>query len=90
MPIKVEIPPPLRDQTGGANILQGTGATVQTLLQNICEQHSGLGGKLFKDGKLQQFVNLFLNDEDIRYLDDLETAVKDGDTLSIIPRVAGG
>ena len=61
-----------------------------SVLDNLVTKYPGLQPRLFLNGQVRQFVNLYLNDEDIRYLDNLETAVKDGDELAIIPAVAGG
>ena len=67
------------------------GGTVGELLQNLTAQYSELRNHLYnKDGRLRSFVNVYLNDDDIRYLDKEATTVKDGDTLSIVPSVAGG
>ena len=90
MPIKVQIPTPMRQHTGGAATVEVTGATVKAALDNLCTAHAGIAGRLFDNGQVRRFVNVYLNDEDIRYLDNLGTAVKDGDELSIIPAVAGG
>ncbi len=91
MSTKINIPTPLRPFTGKRDIVEVTGATVGELLAQLTAQHEGLKKHLYNDeGKLRSFVNIYLNDEDIRYLDREQTAVKPGDTLSIIPSVAGG
>lgn len=91
MPIEVQIPTPLRAQTEGQDTLQASGATVQAVLQDVVSRFPALKDRLFDDaGQPRRFVNFFINDEDIRFLDGLETAVKDGDSLAIIPAVAGG
>ena len=89
MPI-VQIPTPMRDQCGGQADVPVAGATVKAALADLIAKHPGLGPKLFDAGKLRPFVNVFVNDEDIRFLDDLETAVSDGQTIALIPAVAGG
>lgn len=90
MPIKVNIPSPLRDQTQGQTTVQVQGGTVKAALDELCRQFPGLTAKLFDRGEIKPFLNVYLNDEDIRYLDNLATITKDGDELSIIPAVAGG
>ncbi|MGF1581699.1 MAG: ubiquitin-like small modifier protein 1 [Gemmataceae bacterium] len=90
MPIQVEIPAPMREHTDGQDIVEATGGTVAAVIANVGEKYPSITDRLFDDGKLRRFVNLFVNDEDIRYLDDLDTEVKDGDKVSIIPAVAGG
>ncbi len=90
MSVKVHIPTPMRQHTDGAATLQIAGASVQEVLDGLCGQFPGVAGRIFDAGKPRPFINFFLNDEDIRYLDGMKTAVKGGDELSIIPAVAGG
>jgi MoaD family protein len=90
MPIQVEIPPPLRQHTEGQDTIELEGTTVEAVLQALGAKFPGLQQRIFKNGKPSPNLNFFLNDEDIRYLDDLATAVKAGDHLAIIPPVAGG
>jgi molybdopterin converting factor small subunit len=90
MPVKVEIPSPLREQAGGKTEVAVSGATVQAALDDLVRQYPPLAPKLFDGGRLRPYINLFVNDEDIRYLDDMQTAVADGQVLAIIPAVAGG
>ena len=90
MAIKVQIPTPLREQAGGKAEVEVTGGTVKDALDDLVRQHPGIGPKLFDNGKLRPYINVFLNDEDIRFQDGPETKVKDGDELSIIPAIAGG
>jgi sulfur-carrier protein len=90
MPVKIQIPTPLREHTGGAASIATTGATVQGVLADLIKQFPTLDARLFDKGQVRRFINLYLNDEDVRYLDNLETPVKDGDELAIIPAVAGG
>jgi adenylyltransferase/sulfurtransferase len=88
---KINIPTPLRPFTGKQDVVEVSGATVGELLSQLTSKHEGLKKHLYNDeGKLRSFVNIYLNDEDIRYLDREQTTVKPGDTLSIIPSVAGG
>ncbi len=86
----VRIPTPLRPHTGGIENVEATGSTVGALLADVVAQHPALGERIFENGELRRFVNVYLNNEDIRYLDDLETAVADRDEVSIIPAIAGG
>ena len=90
MAIEVRIPTILRTYTGGEKAVEGSGATVGDLIADLDVRHPGLQGRIVDEKGLRRFVNVYLNDEDIRYLDNLNTAVKDGDELSIIPAVAGG
>ena len=87
----VLIPTPLRAYVGKQDTVQVEGKTVGELLQNLTAQHSELRKHLYnEDGRLRSFVNVYLNDDDIRYLQREDTPVADGDTLSIVPSVAGG
>jgi len=90
MAIKVQIPTPMRQHTEGQTSVEVAGATVKAVLDNLVAKYPGLQQRLFLNGQVRQFVNLYLNDEDVRYLDNLNTPVKDGDDLAIIPAVAGG
>ncbi len=91
MPIEVQIPTPLRPQTDGLDSIDAAGATVQAVLADVISRYPALKDRLFDDvGQPRRFINFFINDEDIRFLDGMETAVKDGDSLAIIPAVAGG
>jgi molybdopterin converting factor small subunit len=90
MSVRVNIPTPMRPQTDGQATVEAAGATVQGVLDDLGRKYPGIVQRLFDNGQLRRFVNLYLNDEDVRYLDNLTTAVKDGDELSIIPAVAGG
>jgi molybdopterin converting factor small subunit len=90
MAITVHIPTPLRQHTQGEASVSVTGATVQAILGDLGARFPAITQRLFDNGKVRPFINLYLNDEDIRYLDNLATAVKDGDELAIIPAVAGG
>jgi MoaD family protein len=90
MSIQVHIPTPMRQHTGGQAVVPASGGTVQAVLDDLSRNHPGITSRLFENGQVRRFVNVYLNDEDIRYLDNLNTQVKDGDELSIIPAVAGG
>jgi len=87
----VKIPPVLRAQTGGAAELQTPGSTVGEVLRSLAEAHPGTRSQLFADGgDLNRYVNVYLNDEDVRVLDGLDTAVSDSDAVVILPAMAGG
>jgi sulfur-carrier protein len=90
MAIEVRIPTILRNYTGGAKAVEGSGATLDELLNNLDAAHGGLRERLVDGEKLRRFVNVYLNDEDVRFLGGLETPVKDGDTVTVLPAVAGG
>ena len=90
MPVRIEIPSPLREHTGGKTEVSVAGATVQAALDDLVKQYPSIGPKLFDAGKLRPYINVFVNDEDIRYLDEMQTAVVDGQVVAVIPAVAGG
>ena len=90
MAIKVHIPTPMRQHTAGNAVIEVPGATVQAALDALGQQYPDIRQRMFDGAQLKRFLNIYLNDEDIRYLDNLGTAVKDGDEVSIIPAVAGG
>jgi molybdopterin converting factor small subunit len=88
---KIHIPTPLRQYAGKQATVEVGGATVADALASLVHQHPDLQRHLYtEDGKLRAFVNVYLNDEDIRYLDKEATAVRDSDTISIVPSIAGG
>lgn len=88
---KILIPTPLRPFTGKQDAVEVDGATIGELLANLTTKYAGLKPHLYNEqGKLRSFVNVYLNDEDIRYLNKLETEVSEGDTVSLLPSVAGG
>jgi molybdopterin synthase sulfur carrier subunit len=87
----VKIPPVLRAQTGGQAEVQADGANVGEALRSLADRHPETEPQLFSpDGELNRYVNVYLNDEDVRVLDGLETTVADGDTVVILPAMAGG
>jgi sulfur-carrier protein len=90
MAIEVRIPTILRTYTDGAKQVEGTGSTLGELFTDLDHKHGGLRGHLVDDGGLRRFVNVYLNDEDVRFLAGLDTPVKDGDTVTVLPAVAGG
>ena len=88
---KIHIPTPLRQYVGKQSTVEVTGSTVGEALTALVEQHPELRRHLYtEDGRLRAFVNLYVNDEDIRYLQKENTPIKDGDTISIVPSIAGG
>lgn len=89
MPL-VRIPTPLRSHTGGQDCVEGAGATVGAVLEAVVTTHPELRTRLFEGGEVRRFVNVYVNNEDIRYLEDLATPVADKDEISIIPAIAGG
>jgi molybdopterin synthase sulfur carrier subunit len=87
----VKIPPVLRSATGGEKEVPASGATVGEVLRSLAEQHPDTARQLFgEEGQLNRYVNVYLNDEDVRVLDGLDTPVGEGDTLVILPAMAGG
>ena len=91
MSVKVRIPSPLRNYTNGADTVEATGDNVGQVLGSLKTSAAGIETRLFKgEGQLNRFVNIYVNDEDIRFLKSLETPVKDGDEISIVPAIAGG
>jgi len=90
MAIEVRIPTILRSYTGGAKSVEGSGSTLSDLLADLESRHDGLRERLVDDGGLRRFVNVYLNDEDVRFLGGLDAPVKDGDTVTVLPAVAGG
>jgi sulfur-carrier protein len=87
----VKIPPVLRSSTGGAKEVAADGQTVGDVLRSLAEQHPATQSQLFsEEGELNRYVNVYLNDEDVRVLEGLDTRVGEGDTLVILPAMAGG
>ncbi len=91
MAVTVRIPTTMRPISGGASTVEVQGSTLRDVLAALNAAHAGFDERLFDEsGDLHKFVNIFVSDDDVRYLNGLDTAVKDGDTVSIIPAVAGG
>jgi sulfur-carrier protein len=91
MPVEVRVTAVLQKLVGGAKVVPGEGTTVGEVLGDIDSSHPGFLGQVTQgNGQLHRFVNIYLNDEDIRYLDQLDTRVKEGDVVSILPALAGG
>jgi MoaD family protein len=91
MSVEVRVPTVLRKHTGGARVVEADGPTVAGVIEQLEQQFPGFKEELINEtGQVRQFVNIYVNDEDIRFLDRLETKVGDGDSVAILPAVAGG
>ena len=90
MAIEVRIPTILRSYTDGAKAVEGSGDTLADVISDLDSRHPGLRGRLMDESGLRRFVNVYLNDEDVRFLGGLETKVSDGDSVTVLPAVAGG
>jgi MoaD family protein len=87
----VRVPAMLRPTVGGERVVTAQGSTLRELIANVDQQHPGFAGQLVEsDGAQRRFVNIYVNDEDVRYLKGLDTAIEEGDVISILPAVAGG
>ena len=87
---RVRIPPVLRDSVGGAREVDASGATVSHLLDDLFGRYPALAERVTEDGELSQFINVYVNDRDVRYRDGLATAIGAGDTVILLPAMAGG
>jgi len=91
MPVMVRVPTPLRRFTAGSDEVAASGDSIKAVLQDLERRHPGIGERLLDDkGELRRFVNVYLNGDDIRFLSQLDSKVKDGDDISIVPAIAGG
>ncbi len=91
MPITVRIPQPLRGLTGNQSTVAGEGATLEALVAHLEAAYPGIKERVVDEaGQLRRFVNVYVNGDDVRFLDGMQTALKDGDEVSIVPAVAGG
>lgn len=90
MAIEVRIPTILRTYTDGQKTVEGSGSTLAELFQDLETRHAGIHERLVDNGELRRFINVYLNDEDVRFLDGINTKVADGDNVTILPAVAGG
>ena len=89
--VQVRIPTPLRKYTAGVDAVQAEGNTVAALVADLDKRHPGIRDRICDDtGAVRRFVNIFVNGEDIRFLQNLDTAVKAGDEVSVVPAIAGG
>jgi molybdopterin synthase sulfur carrier subunit len=86
----VRIPTPLRTLTGGADEVTATGTTVGDVIQDLERRHPGIRERLLDDKGVRRFVNIYVGEEDVRFLDGLKTSLKPGDQISIVPAIAGG
>ena len=90
MAIEVRIPTILRSYTDGKKAVEGAGETLSELFADLDSRHPGIRERLVENGELRRFINVYLNDEDIRFLDGINTKLSDGDNVTILPAVAGG
>jgi molybdopterin converting factor small subunit len=90
MSVTVSIPTILRTHTGGEKRVAAEGETLGAVISDLESNFSGISGRLLDDGKLNRFVNIYVNDEDVRFSGGLETAISEGDSVTILPAVAGG
>ena len=90
MSIEVRIPTILRPFTKDQKAVVATGATLTSLITDLDQQYPGIGDRLLENGALRRFINIYINDEDVRFLGSLEAPIKDGDSVTILPAVAGG
>ncbi|MPZ15735.1 MAG: MoaD family protein [Chloroflexi bacterium] len=91
MSVEVRVPAVLRKHTGGTGVVHSDGTTVGAVIEDLDHRYPGIKNELLTEaGQVRQFVNIYVNDEDIRYLDRLSTPVSTGDQLAILPAVAGG
>ena len=91
MAVEIRLPTILRQDAGGQATVQGQGSTLGEVLEDLVRQFPNLAGKVVtEDGNLHKFVNVYVNDDDVRYLDKLDTKVGGDDSISILPAVAGG
>jgi sulfur-carrier protein len=90
MAVKVRIPTPLQRLTQGQEEVEGIPGTIIAVVNELDKSYPGIAERISENGKIRRFVNIYLNDEDIRFLNAEETPVKDGDEVSIVPAIAGG
>ncbi len=90
MAVKVKIPTPLQRVTGGKEEVETAAGNIMDLISSLDTQYPGIAERISEGGKVRRFVNIYVNEEDIRFLDAEQTVVKEGDEVSIIPAIAGG
>jgi molybdopterin synthase sulfur carrier subunit len=91
MPVRVRVPTPLRKFTAGSGEVAASGESIKAVIDDLEKRHPGMRERLLDDkGALRRFVNIYVNGDDVRFLDQLNSRVKDGDEISIIPAIAGG
>jgi sulfur-carrier protein len=90
MPVEVRVPTILRTYTAGEKVVSADGASLNAVVQDLDTRYPGIAGRIVDESGLKRFVNVYLNDEDVRFLDGLHTPVGDADSITILPAVAGG
>ena len=90
MAVKVRIPTPLQRLTQGKEEVEGASGTIISLVNDLDKLYPGLAERVSENGKIRRFVNIYVNDEDIRFVNKEDTVLKDGDNISIVPAIAGG
>ena len=90
MAVEVRIPTILRPYTGGEKVVTAEGSSIEAVVKDLDSRHAGIADRLVDDSGLRRFINVYLNDEDVRFLDGLSTPVSDDDSITILPAVAGG
>jgi sulfur-carrier protein len=91
MSVRVRVPTPLRRFTAGNGEVNASGTSIKDVINDLESRHPGMRERLLDDkGEIRRFVNIYLNGDDVRFLDQLNSAVKDGDDISIVPAIAGG
>ena len=88
--VQVRIPTILRPYTGGSKSVSAVGENLGEVIASLESQYAGIGERLLEEGKLRRFVNVYLNDEDVRFIGSLEATISQGDSITILPAVAGG
>ena len=90
MAVEVRVPTILRTFTGGEKVVTAEGSSLETVIKDLDANYPGIGDRLLDDSGLRRFVNVYVNDEDVRFLDGLSTPVSENDSITILPAVAGG
>ena len=91
MAVRVRVPTPLRRFTGGEGEVSAEGSSIKQVIEDLEKRHAGIRERLLDDkGEIRRFVNIYLNGDDVRFLESLNSKVKDGDDISIVPAIAGG
>ncbi len=90
MPIEVRVPTILRQYTGGEKLVTAEGLSLEAIIKDLNGNHPGIGNRLLDDSGLRRFINVYVNDEDVRFLEGLQTVIADNDSITILPAVAGG
>lgn len=90
MSIEVRVPTILRNYTGGLKVVEASGSSLSDMVADLDARYPGIGERLLDEQGLRRFVNVYVNDEDVRFLSGLDTALADGDSVTILPAVAGG